>query len=165
MTRTRSQSPPVPARMPPRWFVRTFWTGHRLWYRLSRGRRGLWLPGPHRWGAMRLTVVGRRTGRQRSVILGYLEDGPRVVTLAMNGWDPAEPAWWLNLQAHPEAHVELADRAYDVRAHVATGEERERLWDRWRAVDEGLDQFALRRPRETAVVVLEPAPGRGTSVA
>ena len=42
-------------------------------------------------------------------MLGYLEDGPNVVTLAMNGWGEAEPAWWLNLRAHPGAAIELGD--------------------------------------------------------
>jgi len=42
------------------------------------------------------------------VILGYYEDGPNLVSMAMNGWGAAEPAWWLNVQADPRAVVELA---------------------------------------------------------
>jgi deazaflavin-dependent oxidoreductase (nitroreductase family) len=91
------------------------------------------------------------------VIVGYYEDGPNLVTMAMNGWGPAEPAWWLNLQAHPEAVVELAGGVTrEVRGRAASAEERERLWQRWRELDERLDGFAARRPRETAVVVFEP---------
>jgi deazaflavin-dependent oxidoreductase (nitroreductase family) len=105
---------------------------------------------------MRVTTIGRRSGQERSVILGYLEDGPHLVTLAMNGWGAAEPAWWLNLQAHPQARVRLADGERDVVARAATSEERQRLWARFRAVDENLDDYARRRPTETAVVVLEP---------
>ena len=45
-----------------------------------------------RYGMMRLTTTGRRTGLERSVILGYLEDGPNLVTMAMNGWGDGEPA-------------------------------------------------------------------------
>jgi hypothetical protein len=41
---------------------------------------------------MRLTTIGRRTGKVRPVILGYHEDGSNLVTLAMNGWAEAEPA-------------------------------------------------------------------------
>ena len=41
---------------------------------------------------MRLTTIGRRSGQERSVILGYIEDGPNLVTLAMNGWGEGEPA-------------------------------------------------------------------------
>jgi hypothetical protein len=77
--------------------------------------------------------------------------------MAMNGWGAAEPAWWLNLQAEPRAVVELAGGGRrDVIGRAAAGEERERLWERWRELDENLDGYAARRPRETAVVVLEP---------
>ena len=107
---------------------------------------------------MRLTTTGRRTGQQRSVILGYLDDGPNLITMAMNGWADAEPAWWLNLQSHPEAVVDLADGARTVRGWAAQGEERIRLWALWLELDTNLDNYAARRSGETAVVVLEPRP-------
>ena len=52
---------------------------------------------------------GPALGPQRVAMVGYYEDGPNLVTLAMNGWGKAEPAWWLNLQALPVATVELPD--------------------------------------------------------
>jgi len=146
-------------RLPPRWFIHLFWIAHRALYRLSGGRLGLWRPKPGKWGAMRLTTVGRRTGHEHSVIIGYFEDGPDLVALAMNGWGDGEPGWWLNLQAHPDVRVELADGWRMVRAHAARGDERERLWDRWRQIDTGLDAYATRRSMETAVVVFAPQPG------
>lgn len=106
---------------------------------------------------MRLTVPGRRTGQQRSVIIGYLEDGPNLITMAMNGWADAEPAWWLNLQAHPEATVTLVDGRRVVRGRAAEGDERARLWARWGELDRALDAYAARRSGETAVVILEPS--------
>jgi deazaflavin-dependent oxidoreductase (nitroreductase family) len=134
--------------------VRLFWSAHRGLYRVTGGRVGLWRP-KKRWGTLRLTATGRRTGEERSVILGYLEDGPNFVTLAMNGWAEPEPVWWLNLQADPSASIDLGDGPRPVRARAAEGEERSRLWARWRVVDK-LDAYAARRPAETAVVVLEP---------
>ena len=89
-------------------------------------------------------------------MLGYFEDGPNLVSMAMNGWGEGEPAWWLNLQAHPDAEVELVDGRRPVTGRAATGPERERLWARWQEIDENLDAYAARRPTETAVVVLEP---------
>ena len=145
------------ARVPPRWFVVTAWHVHRLIVRTSGRRRGLWPPRPGKWGALRLTTRGRRSGEPRSVILGYVEDGPNLVAMAMNGWGAAEPAWWLNLQAHPDAIVELAGGiGREVLGRAAEGEDRERLWQRFRELDKNLDGYAARRPRETAVVVLEP---------
>ena len=145
------------ARLPPRWFVRLAWYAHRGLYRASGGRLGLWRPSRKRWGSLRLTATGRRSGLPRSVILGYFQDGPNMVTLAMNGWADAEPAWWLNLQENPAATVEIADMTYPVMAHPADGDERTRLWARWREIDPQLDAFAALRSSPTAVVVLEPA--------
>ena len=146
-----------PARVPPRWFVRAFWVVHRAIHRLTLGRVGLWRPKPGKWGTLRLTTIGRRTGAARQAILGYFEDGPNLVTLAMNGWDAAEPAWWLNLQAHPDATALLQDGSRPVRARAAEGEERERLWMRWRDFGDDLDAYSGRRPAGTAIVVLEPS--------
>jgi F420H(2)-dependent quinone reductase len=149
-------------RLPPRWFVVSAWHVHRWIFRATRGRKGLWAPRPGKWGALRLTTMGRRSGEPRSVIVGYYEDGPNLVTMAMNGWGAPEPAWWLNLQDHPEAAVELAGGARrEVIGRAAVDAERERLWQRWREIDENLDGFASRRPHETAVVVLEPVPASG----
>ncbi len=143
--------------LPPRWFIRFAWHVHRGIVRASGGRRGLWAPRPGKWGALRLTTTGRRTGDARQVIIGYFEDGAGLVSMAMNGWGAPEPAWWLNLQAEPRAVVELAGGVRrDVIGRAATGEERDRLWQRWREIDKGLESYAARRPRATAVVVFEP---------
>ena len=145
-----------PGRLPPRWFIVVFWHVHRALLRATSGRVGLWRPKPDGWGALRLTTVGRRTARPRSVLVGYFEDGDDLVTMAMNGWGEAEPAWWLNLQAHPDATVQTRDGMRPVRAHRAEGAERDRLWARWAAIDDDLDAYAARRAGETAVVVLVP---------
>jgi len=146
------------ARVPPRWFVRAAWVVHRALYRVTGGRVGLWRARANRWGAARLTTTGRRTGRPRSVIIAYLEDGPNVVTMAMNGWADGEPAWWLNLQANPDARVELVDGPRQVRARAAEVDERSRLWARWQKTNAKLDAYAALRSSETAVVILEPRP-------
>src|SRR5919106_1671298 len=104
----------------------------------------------------RLPPTGRQTGRQRSVIVGYFEDGGNLVTMAMNGWGEGEPAWWLNLQANPDARVDLVEGPRRVRAHAATGSERVRLWDRWRQSDDTLAPYAPMRPSEPAGVVRDP---------
>jgi deazaflavin-dependent oxidoreductase (nitroreductase family) len=146
-------------KLPPRWFICSAWKAHRALLRVTADRVGLSVPKPgRRFGMLRLHTIGRRSGRGRAVVLGYIPDGDRFVTLAMNGWDPAEPAWWLNLQAHPEATVDLVGGAREVTASRATGAERERLWAALHdyAGYGDLDGFATRRGRETAVVVLAP---------
>ena len=143
-------------RIPPRWFVRFFWLLHRAIHRVTLGRFGLWPAKPGRWGTLRLTTTGRRTGRERTAILGYYDDGPNLVTLAMNGWASPEPKWWLNLQANPDATVELRTGTLAVRGRAAAGEERARLWARWREHGDDVDGYTTYRSGETAVVVLEP---------
>lgn len=144
------------ARLQPRWFIESFWHVHRALLRVTRGRLGLWRPKPGGWGALWLTTTGRRSGQPRKVVLGYLEDDGKLFTMAMNGWGPAEPAWWLNLQDHPDAIAQTRDGVREVRARQARGAERDRLWARWGEVDKDLDDFAARRPHDTAVVVFEP---------
>jgi F420H(2)-dependent quinone reductase len=91
------------------------------------------------------------------VIVGYLEDGPNLVLLAMNGWDEGHPAWWLNLRAQPDAVVRLTGQEpKPVRARSVEGQQRDRLWRRWAEVEPKLDGYAGTRSTETPVVVLEP---------
>jgi F420H(2)-dependent quinone reductase len=153
MTAELDQSP----KLPPRWFIRAAWVVHRALYRLTGGRFGLSRPKATNFGMMRLKTVGRRSGQPRVAIVGYLEDGPNLVTLAMNGWADAEPAWWLNLQAQPDTIVQLKDGRRAVRGRAAEGEERARLWARWGELSENYDAWAaMRSGKTTAVVVLEP---------
>lgn len=142
--------------LPPRWFIRLAWRVHKGIYRITGGRFGLRDQKGDKYGMMHLTTIGRRSGQERTVILAFYEDGPNIVTMAMNGWGAGEPAWWLNLQAQPDAVVDMPDGRRLVRGREAKGEERERWWTRWREIDEDLDSYAALRPGETAVVVLEP---------
>jgi deazaflavin-dependent oxidoreductase (nitroreductase family) len=107
---------------------------------------------------MRLHTIGRRSGKPRTAILGYFEDGPNLYTLAMNGWGEPEPAWWLNLQANPDVTIDLHEGPRRFHAHEATGDERARLWAAMAQVERNLDAYATRRPRGTALVVFEPRP-------
>jgi deazaflavin-dependent oxidoreductase (nitroreductase family) len=155
-TAETAQAKPAP-RLPPRWFIRTAWVLHRAALRITGRRFGLRTATTDRAGYLQLATVGRRTGRERSCIVAYVEDGPNLVTLAMNGWGEAAPAWWLNLEANPDANVHLPDGPLAVRARVADDEERSRLWP---MLDGGpwgdIGGYAARRSRETPVVILEP---------
>ncbi len=158
---TTIQERPAP-RTPPRVAIRTVWLLHRAAYRLTGGRFGLARPeAGSRFGMLRLTTVGRRSGQPRVAIVGYYDDGPNLVTLAMNGWGEKEPAWWLNLQAQPDTTVEIPGEARPVRARAAVGEERDRLWAKFRDYPgwgDDIDGLAATRSRDTAVVVFEPRP-------
>jgi deazaflavin-dependent oxidoreductase (nitroreductase family) len=147
----------------PRLFLHTFWALHRALYRATGGRIGLRQPERGAtFGMLRLHTVGRRSGQERVAMVGYFEDGPNLVTLAMNGWGKAEPAWWLNLQASAAATVDAAHCTRRVRARAAVGAERERLWATFRDYPgwgSDLTGLTAQRPGETAIVVLEPMAG------
>lgn len=162
---TTEQTPQV--KLPPRPVIRVFWAMHKALYRISGGRVGLRQPAQgSTFGMLRLHTVGRRSGQPRIAMIGYFPDGENLVTLAMNGWGKAEPAWWLNLQANPVATVDVAGGTRTMRAHAATGAERDRLWAAFADYPGwGADLGALtaQRPNETAIVVFEPADAASTA--
>ena len=129
-----------------------------------RGAAGVTDADGRRGGACSCCArAGRHSSEERKAILAYLEDGPNLVLMAMNGWMEGSPGWWLNLQAQPEATVVLRDGPREVHARRATDEEHARWWARWKELDgENLDTWASRRS-DTAIVILEPradAPSR-----
>jgi F420H(2)-dependent quinone reductase len=88
--------------------------------------------------------------------LFYIEDGPAFVVVASNAGEDRDPSWWRNLQAHPDAEVEIGRRTLPVRARAATADEEARLWPR---LDEGYPEYARYRAkvsRHMLVVILEP---------
>jgi len=127
-------------------------------YRWSGGRFGLQRAKLDKEGLAEMTTIGHRSGLERSVMFAYFEDGDDLVTMAMNGWSPGDPAWWKNLKANPDATVVTVDGSRRMIGRVATaGEEHDRLWERWRELDKWVDRNAVRRPEGTPVVILSPA--------
>ncbi len=105
--------------------TRTFSDLHATLYRVDR--RAAQNPN---YPTMLLTVTGRKSGKPRTVPLIYLQDGrPEVIAAAYAGSD-ANPTWWLNLKAHPEAVARLRDRDVPVRAELAPPDQRPELWRR-----------------------------------
>ncbi len=155
MTGSAEANAPKKPMNPPRWFVVTAWAVHRAIYRITGGRRGIWAAKPGKWGTMRLRSVGRKSGKERIAILGYQPDGANLVTVAMNGWGEGDPGWWLNLQAKPDAIVELKGETRAVRARAAEGEEETRL----RGLFPGSEGYVAARATKTPIVVLEPRSG------
>jgi deazaflavin-dependent oxidoreductase (nitroreductase family) len=127
---------------------------HTRLYRASGGRVG----GRFRGGdVLLLTVTGRRSGRSFTSPLMYVRDGEALVVAASNGGIDREPAWWLNLQARPEATVQVGRDVLPVRAERTTGEDRSRLWQALNAAFGGYEGYQRGVQREIAVVRLSPA--------
>ncbi len=128
-----------------------FGAEHVRVYCETGGERG------YRWrGAtvLLLTTVGRSSGEPRTTPLIHRTDGERWIVVASKGGAPANPSWYENLLANPEATIEVRDQTVPVRASTAAGEERARLWSLMAEAWPAYDDYQARTEREIPVVVL-----------
>jgi F420H(2)-dependent quinone reductase len=102
-----------------------------------------------------LTTVGRRSGKRRSTPIGYLRFGDGYAVIASNAGSDRVPAWWLNLQADPDAEV-LAERTrHAIRARRATSAEDDLVWAELARLNPGFDEYRSLTRRRIPVVILE----------
>ncbi|HEX3325319.1 MAG TPA: nitroreductase family deazaflavin-dependent oxidoreductase [Solirubrobacterales bacterium] len=130
---------------------------HVALYRKSGGRLGGHLPG---WPKARIALVdhtGAKSGVRRTSPAMYHEDGDAIVVAATNGGQPTHPAWFHNLNANPETTIQIGSEVREVRARVATNEERDRLWSQFVAFYPGYEFFKSNaKGREIPIVILDP---------
>ena len=105
-----------------------------------------------------LHTIGARTGVDRVNPLVYARDGDNLVVFASRGGAPTHPDWFHNLVAHPDVTVEVGTDTVPVRARVAEGDERERLWARQKELMPGFAEYEAKTTRQIPVIVLEPVP-------
>jgi deazaflavin-dependent oxidoreductase (nitroreductase family) len=127
---------------------------HKRLYRLTGGTIGHRIPGGP--SMLLLDSVGAKTGTKRTHALVYLEDGDDYVVIASKAGWPTHPGWYHNLRANPDTSVQVGSKRLPVHAHVATPDERKRLWprvvDAWR----GYATYQKRTDREIPLVILSP---------
>ncbi len=129
---------------------------HTAIYRRTRGRLGSRVPGFRDARIALVDHVGAKSGVRRTSPLIYLEDGDDVVVVASKAGQPTSPAWFHNLMAHPETKVQVGGEVREVRARLASDEERERLYPRFVAVYPAYDFYERNaRGRQIPVVILE----------
>ena len=122
-------------------------------YRETGGERGYHWRGTE---ILLLTTTGNVSGKERTTPLIHRTDGDRYVIVASKGGAPEHPSWWKNLEARPEATVQVRDQEIPVRASAAQGEERARLWEKMVEVWPDYESYQEKTDREIPVVVLEP---------
>ena len=142
--------------IPPRWMLRILWAEDRLLSRLTGGRLSMPTLSGGTFRTLFLRTVGRKSGEPRRNGLYYVEEGPNLAVVASNVGSDRDPAWWLNLQAHPDAEVEIRGTRHPVHARGATPEEQARIYPRFIAGQSQYAEYQRRTARQIPVVILEP---------
>jgi deazaflavin-dependent oxidoreductase (nitroreductase family) len=127
---------------------------HRAAYRASGGWIGARLAG---LDMLLLTSVGRTSGVERTIPLACFRNGDDWIVVASNNGQDRHPGWYLNLQKNPEARMRIGREERPVRAIVAEGEERARLWPRLRQENPMYAKYEQKTEREIPVVILRSA--------
>lgn len=123
----------------------------RALYRLTGGRRGL----SPRKATLNLTTTGAKSGLARSAPVLYLRDGERFWVMASNFGGANHPGWSYNLLKNPDAHVRIGDEVHQVRARLATEEEKRRLRPRFVELYPSWEQYETWTDRDFRVFALE----------
>ena len=104
-----------------------------------------------------LTTVGRKSGREITLPLIFGESGPNYVIVASKGGAPEHPAWYLNLQANPEVHVQVKAKKFKAIAYTADDQERAKLWPQMVDIYGPYADYQIKTQRRIPIVVLKPA--------
>lgn len=122
-------------------------------YRISGGRIGGKMNGGD---VLLLTTTGRKTGKQRTLPLIYIMDGPDYVLTASRGGAPKSPGWFFNLRDNPQAVIQVKDKQLNVTAEVANPEKKRELWTRLVASMPFYEEYQKKTTREIPMVLLHP---------
>jgi len=129
-------------------------------YRTDPEKAHMWdsthVGGPGVLPTLLLTTTGRKSGEPRSMPLIYGTAGDSYVIIASKGGWATHPHWYLNLEANPECDLMVGAKPVKVRARVADGEERERLWKQLAEIYPPYLDYQKATERQIPVVVLDP---------
>jgi deazaflavin-dependent oxidoreductase (nitroreductase family) len=100
--------------------------------------------------------VGAKSGTNRVSPVAYLEDGGRYAIFASKAGAPENPAWYLNLLAHPETKIEIGGETIEVVAQEAQGEERDRIYAEQASRTPQFGEYEKKTTRRIPVVLLTP---------
>lgn len=101
-----------------------------------------------------LKTIGAKSGKQRINPLAYTTDGDRLVIIASKGGAPTSPDWYYNILAHPDVSVEVGTEAFEARATVVEGAERDELYAKQAAIMPNFAEYQTKTTRKIPVIVL-----------
>jgi deazaflavin-dependent oxidoreductase (nitroreductase family) len=101
---------------------------------------------------------GAKSGTERVNPLAYQRlDDRTIAVFASKGGAPTHPDWYFNVSANPDASIEIGTETHAVKARVAEGDERDRIWSRQKELMPGFAEYEKKTSRVIPVVVLELA--------
>jgi deazaflavin-dependent oxidoreductase (nitroreductase family) len=133
--------------------LKALFKAHTVIYEASDGRIGA---SAGDVPMLLLSVTGRKSGKKRSTPLVYFQDGDSYVVVGSDGAAKRDPQWWKNLQVDPSGEIRVGRKKFSMNATLATGTERERLWEIGKTVNPMWQKYQARTQRELPVVVLTP---------
>jgi deazaflavin-dependent oxidoreductase (nitroreductase family) len=121
-------------------------------FRASGGKVG----GPFEGASLLLLhTTGAKSGQPRISPVMYQAVPDGYAVFASKGGAPTNPSWYHNLIAHPDAKAEIGTESVALRARVAEGEERERIWAAQKAAVPGFADYERKTTRQIPVIILE----------
>ena len=155
MTTERSTPSTGAGAPPPRWVVKAVTRLHVLLNRVTGGRLFNSLAGDD---VCFVTMKGAKSGRSLTIPLMYVPYRDGVLLVASLGGAPRHPVWYHNLVKHPEIAVSHRRRRMQLRARLATPEEKPRLWPICDQHYAPYADYRKRTTRDIPIFVCEPAP-------
>ena len=97
-------------------------------FRLTGGR--LTSLGPVVVPQLLLTTTGRKSGQRRDAQLVYTDVDRVIYIVASNFGGESHPAWSYNLEANPNATIQLRGETIEIKAKRLSEKEKELVWER-----------------------------------
>jgi deazaflavin-dependent oxidoreductase (nitroreductase family) len=124
--------------------------------RRTKGR----LTQAYKVNALLLTTRGRRSGRERTVVLQYFPEGEAMVVVAANDGGSRHPGWYHNLRADSDAAVEVNGQRTEVRATELAEPEATMWWQRILSIAPDYSRYRRATSRPFPILRLRPEGNR-----
>ena len=139
--------------MPNDSFMKLANTLHRALIKVTAGKRGWDFYG---MPVIKLTTVGRVSGKDRSVMLtSPIKLNGDICLVASKGGDDRHPEWYLNLLEDPRVTVEAPSGIRTMFASILEGDERESLWNQIVVDFPNYGAYQEKTNREIPIIVLK----------
>lgn len=138
---------------PPKWFMKLMSRSHDTLNRLTFGKAFNTLSGDE---VVFVTMTGAKTGKRITIPLMHVpyEDG--VLLVASLGGAPRHPAWYHSVKANPDIRVRYRGETREMRARLATAEEKPALWPVCDAHYAPYATYRARTDRDIPIFICSP---------